>query len=223
MNHVNKNVNSSVFLVRHAQSQSNHDYRVLHNITNMKVDLTEKGVVQAKEASIYLSNLIKQVGENRVVIFWNSPYTRTRRTSQIIQDNLDNKIRFFSKESIYIVERNFGMVDSLDNYENKYSEESKYYKRHRDAGDTFFCRPPLGESPFDLAMRMHQFYIQEILTKPEYIHVIVSHGASLRALNLMVNNLPYENFLSSNPNNASVNSFGENGMNELFCPSEKTF
>lgn len=226
---------SNVFLVRHAQSQANADYKVLHEITNMKVNITSTGEKQSKETGDFLSSHIKKKLENpsmgeivtNKIIIWNSPYTRTRQTASIIGKSLNSSSlkdthEILSKESIYLVERNFGLVDALDDYFDKYTDEAAYYKRHSLAGDTFFCKPPLGESPFDLAMRMHQFYLQEVVTRPSAIHIIVSHGASLRALNLMVNNMPYESFLSSNPYNASVSVFGESGLQTIFYPNDIT-
>jgi broad specificity phosphatase PhoE len=208
---------NSIFLVRHAQSQSNVDNTLLHSITNMKIQLTEIGRRQAKEAGIFLNNHLK----DKTICLWNSPFTRTRQTAEIIYNELTDVLNKTKKESVYLVERNFGLVDAQSNYFEHPNNKAfiNYYDFHQSSGDTFFAKPPLGESPFEMSMRMHQFYLHHILTEPDVNHIIVSHGASLRGLNLMVKNLPYEKFISANPANASVNLMSEEGLNAIFCPS----
>lgn len=218
---------SNVLLVRHAQSEANVDYRKLHKITNMQVDITGEGEVQAfqtgKFLQTYVSELLEKDSSLTGVVLWNSPYKRTRATAKQIRKNTNFK-NYQSYESVYLVERNFGLVDAVDDYftNTKNAEMHEYYLRHKTSNDEFFCKPPLGESPYDLAMRMHQFYIQEIASQPHLVHIIVSHGASLRALNLMVEHMPYEKFLSPNPSNASVNLMNPLGLVEIFCPSLRT-
>lgn len=218
---------SQVLLVRHAQSEANVDYRKLHHTTNMKIDITPTGEIQAFQTGKFLQTHIQELlNKNKHingVVLWNSPYKRTRNTATAIK-KATNFPNYKSHESVYLVERNFGLVDAIDGYfdSDKYEDMREYYNRHKINDDEFFCKPPLGESPYDLAMRMHQFYQQEIVSDPYNVHIIVSHGASLRALNLMVEHMPYEKFLSANPSNASVNLMGPNGLVEIFCPSTRT-
>lgn len=209
----------NVFLVRHAQSEANVDYKVLHKKTNMKVDLTHVGREQAKQTGVFLNNLLK----GKKVIVWNSPFNRTRQTANFIVTEMSD-VDFVQEESIYLIERNFGLVDAIGDYfDNPSNKDSiEYYKRHNDYGDSFFCKPPLGESPFDMTMRMHQFYNLYIEPVKDVEHIIVSHGASLRALNLIVTNQKFEKFVSQNPANASVNKMDKMGLKEIFCPVLRT-
>ena len=56
------------------------------------------------------------------------------------------------------------MVDADSEYHERPENQAalEYFKRHKDSDDEFFCVPPLGESPFDMALRMHQFYLHYI-------------------------------------------------------------
>ena len=77
-----------------------------------KVYLTEKGKEQANEIGIILNDYYE---ENKLdkdaSIMFNSPYLRTRETSDIINEILDIKIR---KEDYLLIEHQYGLFS--DNY-----------------------------------------------------------------------------------------------------------
>lgn len=196
---------SNLFLVRHAQSHANVDSKVLHKLTNMHVKLTETGREQARETGLFLAKLLKQ--NNMRTKIWNSPYTRTRETADIIKSVLDSEnIQYLEEESIYISERQFGLVDTLPEYYTQYPNESSFYKFHKNANVDFFAKPPLGESPYDMCLRLDSFLRNVIPQTHEMNHIIVSHGAAIKGMLMMKQALPYEEYLKmTTPNNASVN------------------
>lgn len=219
----------NIFLVRHAQSEANVDYTLLHKTTNMKINLTQQGVAQAKETGHFLGKLFETKNmANKSIYLWNSPFNRTRQTAKEIRDVLVNNYKqtVNSYESCYLIERNFGLVDADAQYFNRPENEAakEYFKRHKENLDEFFCVPPLGEAPYEMAMRMHQFYLHYICTPAmaDQFHIIVSHGASLRGLNLIVNHIPHEKYPGPNPLNASVSLMSADGLKEIFSPTMKS-
>ena len=75
---------NKIYLVRHAQSEANVNFRILRTKTNMSANITDIGHVQAKETGIFLNSVLNK---NADIKIWNSPYQRTRQTAQIIKDN----------------------------------------------------------------------------------------------------------------------------------------
>lgn len=209
----------NIYLVRHAQSQSNEDYSVLHTMTNVSVSLTALGHSQAKETGIYLADHFKDKTSVKV---WNSPYDRTRLTAKAIKDQFDSMNIVYSKEeSIYIAERQFGLVDDAKEYQNNHPDAFNHYKLHSKEKKEFFARPPLGESPFDMCQRL-DFFIRVVLaTSKEENHVIVSHGAAIRGFIMMHQKWEYEEYTKMpNPYNASVHSIeNEIYKGQQFAPT----
>ena len=87
---------------------------------------------------------------------WRSPYCRTRQTSEEFNDSLHiSDIR----EDITLIEQQFGLFDSIPKEEwgRLFPREYEEYQRQRQNYGKFYARLPLGESPFDVAIRVHQF------------------------------------------------------------------
>lgn len=216
----------NIFLVRHAQSESNVDPNVLKMQTNMAVSLSHTGLVQAKETAIFLANNISNASEYETTKIWNSPYNRTRQTAKAIKEQFSDKgIPFIEEESIYIAERQFGLVDDAKNYIEDFKHEANHYKLHKDSNHDFFARPPLGESPFDMCIRL-DFFLKVILGNDNQIknHIVVSHGAAIRGLIMMHQKQQYEEYTCPNPANASVRCLSQSSyMGEIFKPTKATY
>lgn len=215
----------NIYLVRHAQSQANVDLNVLKLKTNVAVHLSSIGNEQAKETGWFLANHFLLSPNQSEVKVWNSPYNRTRETAEHIKGALNTaKIPFEEEESIYIAERQFGLVDDVHDYHKYFEHEAKHYDLHKQSNHDFFARPPLGESPFDMCMRL-DFFLRTVLANESHIdnHVIVSHGAAIRGLILMHQKQKYEEYNCPNPYNASVRLISEEKyIGEIFKPSKIT-
>jgi len=87
---------------------------------------------------------------------WRSPYLRTRQTSEEFNNFL--KITDI-REDITLTEQQFGLFDSVpeEDWGRLYPCEFAEYQRQRQNYGKFYARLPLGESPFDVAIRVHQF------------------------------------------------------------------
>lgn len=221
----------NIFLVRHAQSQSNVDLNILKLQANMAVDLSDIGIEQAKETGIFLAKHLENknaYGSELPVKVWNSPYQRTRHTSQIIKEQLVLAgIKFEEEESIYIAERQFGLVDDVEGYHTheRFSHEANHYKLHKQTNHDFFVRPPLGESPFDMCIRL-DFFLKTILQLEDCqkTHIVVSHGAAVRGLIMMHQRQKYEEYTCPNPANASVRQlYYKQYRGEIFKPTKATY
>lgn len=211
----------TVYLIRHAQSNSNVNYRVLQEKTNVGIELTSEGLKQAHETGVFLTKHLQN--HHKPIKVWNSPYERTRQTAFAIKNELSlAHIDFIEEESIYLAERQFGLVDDAVDYPTSHPHEYAHYQLHTKEKKTFFARPPLGESPFDMCQRLDFFLRCVITQEPDYEHVVISHGAAIRGLIVMNEKLAYEKYLEMpNPYNASIHKLNGNYGYEgqLFAPS----
>lgn len=159
-------------LVRHGQSEWN-----LKNLFTgwRDVDLTEKGVAEAREAG----RKLKTQGIKFDVAFTSS-LKRAQRTLDLMLEELgQTSIRVFKDEALN--ERDYGDLVGLnkDDARKKWGEEQVHIWRR-----SYDVAPPGGESLKDTLARTLPYYVTEIL--PHVLRgerVLVSaHGNSLRAL-----------------------------------------
>lgn len=146
-----------IFLIRHGESQANTGENYVNRIPDHLVSLTEKGLMQAKENGIWLANYCKEQGiDLSRARIWRSPYLRTRQTSE--QFNLSLGITDI-REDITLTEQQFGLFDAVpyEEWGDRYPNEFAEYQRQLANQGKFYARLPLGESPFDVAIRVHQF------------------------------------------------------------------
>ncbi len=173
-----------IFLIRHGESISNVGDNYIKRIPDHLVELTDLGKKQAYEGGVWLRNYCDNQGiglENARI--WCSPYLRTRQTSEEFNKSLNiSDIR----EDITLVEQQFGLFDSVpeEQWGNLYPKEYEEYVRQRKNGGKFYARLPLGESPYDVAVRVHQF--MGTIHRDYKRHgidtlFIFTHGTTLRA------------------------------------------
>jgi 2,3-bisphosphoglycerate-dependent phosphoglycerate mutase len=159
-------------LVRHGQS----DWNLKNLFTGWRdVDLTEKGVAEAREAG----RKLKAQGIKFDVAF-TSALKRAQRTLDLMLEELGQAaIPVFKDQALN--ERDYGDLVGLnkDDARKKWGEEQVHIWRR-----SYDVAPPGGESLRDTAARVLPYYITEIL--PRVLRgerVLVSaHGNSLRAL-----------------------------------------
>lgn len=172
-----------IFLIRHGESVANVGENYVKRLPDHLVSLTDKGKEQAYKQGVWLKEYCDKngidLGSARI---WRSPYLRTRQTSEEFNKSLGiEDIR----EDITLIEQQFGLFDSLPEeewarYEIEYDEFLRQVQNH----GKFYARLPLGESPFDVAIRIHQFMgtIHRDLEKdgsPNTLFVF-THGTTLR-------------------------------------------
>jgi len=146
-----------IFLIRHGESTQNTGENFQLRLPDHLVPLTDNGKEQAEKAGKWLSEYCK---ENNVDLtharIWRSPFLRTRQTSDIFNKYLSiDDVR----EDVTLTEQQYGLFDSIpvDQREKLYPKEYAEYVRQVTNQGKFYARTPMGESPFDVAIRIHQF------------------------------------------------------------------
>ena len=159
-------------LVRHGQS----DWNLKNLFTGWRdVDLTEKGIAEAREAG----RKLKAQGIKFDVAF-TSVLKRAQRTLDLMLTELgQTSIPVFKNQALN--ERDYGELVGLnkDDARKKWGEEQVHIWRR-----SYDVAPPGGESLKDTLARALPYYITEILPRVmRGEHVLVAaHGNSLRAL-----------------------------------------
>ena len=159
-------------LVRHGQS----DWNLKNLFTGWRdVDLTDKGVSEAREAG----RKLKAQGIKFDVAF-TSALKRAQRTLDLMLGELGQTTIPVIKDQA-LNERDYGDLVGLnkDDARKKWGEEQVHIWRR-----SYDVAPPGGESLRDTAARVLPYYIREIL--PRVLRgervLVAAHGNSLRAL-----------------------------------------
>jgi 2,3-bisphosphoglycerate-dependent phosphoglycerate mutase len=159
-------------LVRHGQS----DWNLKNLFTGWRdVDLTEKGVAEARDAG----RKLKAQGITFDVAF-TSALKRAQRTLDLMLTELDQTtIPIFKDQALN--ERDYGDLVGLnkDDARRKWGEEQVHIWRR-----SYDVAPPGGESLKDTLARALPYYVTDIL--PRVLRgervLVAAHGNSLRAL-----------------------------------------
>ena len=176
---------SYLSLVRHGQSEWN-EKNLFTGWENP--GLTEKGLVEAKEAGVKLNNLGIHYDH-----YYTSTLDRAITTAEIIISGLNiNEYNLAKCQELN--ERDYGDLTGLnkDDARKKWGEEQVHIWRR-----SFDIPPPNGESLKDTAERVIPFFSSEIFTKlKDQENVFISaHGNSLRSLLMHIENLSSEEIL----------------------------
>jgi 2,3-bisphosphoglycerate-dependent phosphoglycerate mutase len=166
-------------LVRHGESEWN-----LKNLFTgwRDVDLTEKGVVEARAAG----RRLKAQGISFDVAFTSALIRAQRSLDLILEEMGQSKIAIFRDQALN--ERDYGNLSGLnkDDARAKWGAEQVHLWRR-----SYDVAPPGGESLKDTTARVLPYYIQEIL--PAVLRgkrvLIAAHGNSLRALVMVLERL----------------------------------
>mmetsp|Transcript_37726 Transcript_37726/g.97336 ORF Transcript_37726/g.97336 Transcript_37726/m.97336 type:complete len:174 (-) Transcript_37726:304-825(-) len=92
------------------------------------------------------------------------------------------------KDHIGLVEQQFGLFEGIPDEELpiRFPAEYRHYMKCNDFGGRFWARYPLGESRFDVAMRVHQVFEDLYHNADKHRDIlIVTHGVTLRAFMMM--------------------------------------
>ena len=172
-------------LVRHGQSEWN-----LKNLFTgwRDVDLTEKGVAEAREAG----RKLKAQGLTFDVAY-TSALKRAQRTLDLMLEEMGQTGLPIVKD-LALNERDYGDLSGLnkDDARKKWGEEQVHIWRR-----SYDIAPPGGESLKDTLARTLPYYVTEIL--PRVLRgervLVAAHGNSLRALVMVLEKLSPEQIL----------------------------
>ena len=202
-----------ILLVRHGESEGNVDPSVHRTMADHAIGLSDRGKAQAQRAGAQIDECFRQTyGEparSPRLRIWVSPYARTRQTADAICDAAGRWI-VDRREHILLCEQQFGLFDGVPDEELPvlYPAEHAHYDKLCRFEGKFWARMPLGESRFDVAMRVHQafgtFQRDHQYQGIENL-IVICHGVTLRAFVMMWCHLSPEWFEAEpNPPNCAV-------------------
>jgi len=208
-----------VLLVRHGESLGNKDKNLLKSKADHSIPLSDEGIQQAQIAGEKISNLFQTLDQGLTKKkhrrLWVSPYKRARETADHIMKAAGECITD-KREHILLGEQQFGLFEGqgLDDIKKLYPQEFSHFIKCIESEGRFWARPPLGESRFDVAKRVHQAFGS--FHRDAQFHgindiIIVSHGVTLRAFAMMWLHLSPEWFeKESNPQYCSIRVIDDN-------------
>lgn len=147
---------------------------------------------------------------------WVSPYLRTRQTADGVEAGMraatlpSYLLLMDRRENIALCEQQFGLFDGIPDEELavRFPNEHAHYKKQEEFEGRFWARMPLGESRWDVAMRVHQCFgtwVRDAERHDIRDLIVVSHGVTLRAITMRWLHLPYEWMdAEPNPKNCSI-------------------
>lgn len=185
-----------IILIRHGESEGNADPSVYNRKPDYALELSEKGLQQAKEAGERLKNLLKEES----AFFYVSPFWRTRMTCEQIAVNFQPE-QFRYVEEPRLREQEWGHLRSV--------EDTKRLEVERDNYGPFYYRFPGGESCADVYDRVSDFFgtLHRDFSKENFPAnaVIITHGMTLRLFLMRWFHWPVERFESyGNPDNCEI-------------------
>ncbi|OIO72404.1 MAG: hypothetical protein AUJ57_05895 [Zetaproteobacteria bacterium CG1_02_53_45] len=200
----------NIYLIRHGQSQGNVDPSIHRSAPDHAIALSETGKRQATLAGSALRELIS-LPDDVALRIWSSPYERTRQTAELLAAELRRKFPHTDyREHINLCEQQFGLFDGIpdDELPIRFPLEHAHYTLAASHEGRFWARMPLGESRFDVAVRVHESF--GTFHRDAERHgvsniIVVCHGVTLRAFVMQWLHLPYEWFEAQpNPNNCDI-------------------
>ncbi|HJV96659.1 MAG TPA: histidine phosphatase family protein [Albitalea sp.] len=200
----------NIYLVRHGESLANIRPELYQEMADHAVPLSDRGQRQATAAGAALRDLIR-IGTDEALRVWHSPYKRTRQTADALCAELaKDHPHLDRREHINLCEQQFGLFDGVpeDELPERFPLEHAHYARAETHEGRFWARMPLGESRFDVAVRVHQAF--GTFHRDAERHgvrniVVVCHGVTLRAFVMQWLHMPYEWFdAQKNPGNCDI-------------------
>lgn len=206
----------NIFLVRHGQSMGNLDISLYLTTADHAIPLSDLGKSQAIDAGRFLHGYFSANDNGgQQVRLWSSPYLRTRQTADGIEQACGDFITD-RREDILLCEQQFGLFDGIpdEDLPKLFPEEYAHYEKCEKHEGRFWARMPLGESRFDVALRIRLFFgtIQRDAEKNGVDNVIlVCHGVTLRAFVMSWLRLTPEWFEAEKiPANCAIRLLSEN-------------
>lgn len=229
-----------LIFVRHGESAGNIDKRKHLELADHAIPLTDFGRRQAYASGEWLGRyfLDHNTPETKTR-FWVSPYARTQQTADEVIRGIEavaamsdadhrHKFDFDRREHINLVEQQFGLFDGIpeEQLPEVFPHEAAHYNKQVEFEGKFWARMPMGESRFDVAIRVHQAFgtfHRDYDKKGINQLVIVSHGVTIRAFQMQWLHRSYDWFeREKNPENASIHMIhGQTDLGRQFIPPQK--
>lgn len=202
-----------IILIRHGECHANTDESKFATIPDYTIELTESGIMQAREAG---ENLKQIVGEESMY-FYVSPFWRTRSTFENIVRTFPRN-QFQYNEEPRLREQEWG-------YLRTYQELQELKKERKEYG-IFYYRFPGGEAGTDVYDRINDLLgsLHRDFLREDYPQncILVTHSLAIRLFIMRWFHLTVEEFEQmSSPKNGSMVILEKNehtGKYELITP-----
>jgi len=165
----------NLYFIRHGESTAN----VINQIGNDHAELTEKGAAQATKAGRFLQT--ENINPNVILV---SPLQRAKETATYIAHEIDHDM---SKILVFDIlrERWFGDLESRTFHDAKINLVD------------YIQKPLLIDSinGVETLAQLHKrakLVVELAKSRPEDTVLIVSHGALLRSIYKVIENIPYD-------------------------------
>lgn len=201
-----------IILIRHGESEGNSDPSIYEKKPDYALELSERGLEQAKEAGKKLKDLIKEES----AFLYVSPFWRTWRTYEQIAISFDSgQLRHIEEPRLR--EQEWGHLRSQEN--------KKKIDKERDEYGPFYYRIPDGESCADVYDRVSDFFgtLHRDFAKEDFPEnaVIITHGMTLRLFLMRWYHWSVEKFESyGNPENCQIVVLERNESDKFDLKSE---
>eukprot|EP00639_Heterosigma_akashiwo_P014949 CAMPEP_0206367104 /NCGR_PEP_ID=MMETSP0294-20121207/3846_1 /ASSEMBLY_ACC=CAM_ASM_000327 /TAXON_ID=39354 /ORGANISM="Heterosigma akashiwo, Strain CCMP2393" /LENGTH=291 /DNA_ID=CAMNT_0053813291 /DNA_START=154 /DNA_END=1029 /DNA_ORIENTATION=- len=191
---------TKILLVRHGESRGNRDETAYAHCPDWKIPLTRRGWGDARLAG----ERVKEVVGDAPLLFYCSPYRRTKQTLAGMMGALETNDIIGAREEPRLTEQQFGNFQNVLTTRQSKDERARFGR--------FYYRFPQGESGLDVYNRstsfiatMHRDMANPALARPGLHSVIVTHGLTLRLFLMRWFQYSVEDFEEShNPPNGGV-------------------
>ena len=186
-----------ILLLRHGRSLGNEDETLFSRLPDWKIPLSDEGKLQARRAGATIQRIVGDAP----IMFYVSPYRRTKQTYDELQHHVTSDV-LFTREEPRLREQDFG------NFQD--TELIQKAKKERVDFGRFFFRFPDGESGADVFDRISAFTSTfrqdcESINRPDATAVFVTHGITARLFVMRWLHWTVDDFESLyNPNNCAV-------------------
>lgn len=186
-----------LYLIRHGQSEGNVNEQVYNQVPDYKIELTEKGRLQAKAAGDTLVDIIANDSASTYCVI-HSPWKRARDTAEIIKENLQGIPSF---EDPLIYEQSI-----RHSFEEMHINPVEYNSPEKEAFGSYWYKTQTSESYADTYARARLFVNDLKNNYYDYDNlIIVSHGVFINMVLAVINKLPVLKILeNSPPNNCEI-------------------
>lgn len=159
---------SSIYVLRHAQSQGNADPSLYQTMFNPDIPLSEEGKAEASKAA----KLLQKDIPNSVGIY-SSNYLRAIQTAEIIKNVLGKQNM---KQNIFLAERKYGEQEGCNDVNDFNTRPMERYAYGK-AGHIAYT-PLRGESLLDVQVRVTLFVLQQDSFRFTPAAIIISHAST---------------------------------------------
>lgn len=199
-----------IYLIRHAESESNIQDDLLKTKKDEDIEITPEGQKQAAKAGYWLKRYLQRAKAGNVKV-WSSPYKRAQQTADIIVPCLhpEETMPYDIRTHPELREQNLGAFagHSMEERAQLFPVEHSYFQQEWEAKRSYWAPRPGGESREDTAKRMDAFIpsLHEDAVNGVTDCVVIGHGIAHRLLVKQLTGKSVEEFdQEPNPENCHV-------------------